>query len=314
MEKLYIGIDLGGTYIKGGIIDDKGKIKAFKEVPSERQSGAEKVTNNIIDLVNGLVLESGLTIKDICGLGVGVPGIVNQKTGTVIFATNLKWENYPLARILKEKLNFDKEIKIGNDANLALIGEYKFGAGKNYKDLVFITLGTGVGGGVISDGKLITGNGGAGAELGHSVIVAGGRKCNCGRKGCFERYASANALISYAVEEVRKNPASLMNGLRITGKTPFEYYEKDESAKKAVDKYIYYLALGLINYANIFRPQIILLGGGISKEGEKLIKPLEEFMKNELFAYGKAPDVEIKISSLKNDAGFIGAAAQFIEN
>lgn len=314
MERYYIGIDLGGSYIKGGIIDEKGKIFSFKEAPSERYGGAETVTQNIVALVGDILSDAKISIDEVCGLGVGVPGIVDEEKGEVIFATNLKWENYPLASVLQKKLGFKKEIKIGNDANLALIGEYKFGAGKKYKNLVFITLGTGVGGGVIVDGKLLTGNRGAGFELGHSVIVAGGRKCNCGRRGCFERYASANALISYAVDEVRKNPKSLMNGLRITGKTPFEYYEKDESAKKAVDKYLYYLACGLINYANIFRPQAILLGGGISNEGDKLIKPLKEYMKQELFAYGKAPDVEIEISSLKNDAGFLGAAGQFVKD
>lgn len=309
MKKYLLGIDLGGTFIKGGILNSDGTVVTIKQIPSERELGKEKVSNNIVKLVNELISSTKISLNDCKGLGIGIPGMVDAKTGEVIFANNLNWKNFNIVKYLKEKL--DIEIKIGNDANLACLGEYKFGGGKSFENLIFITLGTGVGGGVIIDGKLLEGNMGAGAELGHSVIVCDGRKCTCGRKGCLETYASATALIKSAKEEALKNPESKLNLFEIDGKLPFTLYNEDLSAKKVVDEYINYLACGLINFANIFRPEAILIGGGISNQGDNLIKPLQKILDEEIYAGNAGPKVILKTGCLKNDAGFIGAAALF---
>lgn len=317
MAKKYLGIDIGGTNVKGGVIDDKGNILDFISIKTLADKGPDFVIENIINnLVNVLLNNCKLTLKDIEGIGIGIPGIVNSKAGIVTFNGNLKWKNVNIVEKMKKVL--DTKIFITNDANAAALGEAKFGASKNYKNSLLITLGTGVGSGIIADGKLLEGNESAGAELGHMVIQKGGAPCTCGRKGCFESYSSASGLIRETKRIMENNKESIMWKLtgdsleNVSGKTAFECYKCDKAASEVVDNYISNLGEGLANVAAIFRPEVIILGGGISKEGDNLIIPLQKYLDENIFGGSLGPRVIIKTASLGNNAGFIGAAALLI--
>ena len=305
---LYIGIDIGGTTIKGIVIDERGKSCFEDSIVTGR---GEEIAANTVTLVNRMKS----AVKGECvGVGIGCAGVIDSENGTVVLAENLQLKNFPLGKIVSEKVNLP--VKITNDANAAALGEAKFGAGKNYTDSILITLGTGVGGGIIIGGKLFEGHKSAGAELGHMVIERGGNKCTCGRWGCFEAYSSATALIKRTKQVMDENPDSKMwddfNGERPSGKTAFKYSESDKAAKEVVDWYIKYLACGLTNLANIFRPQVIMLGGGVSGEKQRLTAPLQRIVDKETFAAGYAP-VEIITATLGSGAGAYGAAALLME-
>ncbi len=308
--KYCIGIDLGGTFIKGGIVDQKGNILIKDKTPTQANLGNDTVVKNIARLCKELLAKANLTNDDV-KIGIGAPGIVDSEKGIVILAENLGWDNFPVAEKLHALTGM--EVKLGNDANAAALGETKFGSGKAYQNTVFVTLGTGVGGGVIIDGKLFEGVRSAGAELGHTVIKVDGEKCSCGRKGCLEAYASATALIRETKRAMQKNPTSKLwevGGLdQVTGKTAFDYYAIDKTAKKVVDIYIKMLGVGLTNFANEFRPEAILLGGGVCAQGESLINPLQKFVDKEIFAGPRGPQVKVLKATLENDAGLLGAAA-----
>ena len=312
MAKYYIGIDLGGTFIKGGIVNENGEILASDKVPTEVEKGDVGVASNIVRLARMLLGDQGLTVADVEGLGIGSPGMIDSAEGNVVYANNLGWENFRICDEISNQLDGIK-VKIGNDANVAALGEVKFGAARNYKSAIMITLGTGVGGGIVVDGKLVEGNMGAGAELGHIVIVKGGEQCSCGRKGCFEAYSSATALIRDTKRAMQAHPDSKMWEIgdieSVSGKTVFDYAPVDAYAKEVLDSYIEHLACGLINYANIFRPEVILLGGGVCAQGDNLIKPLQAIMDREIYAGDKGPRVPILIAELENSAGLLGAAA-----
>lgn len=310
--KYYIGIDLGGTFIKGGIVNENGEILVCDKTPTEVEKGAEGVAENIARLACDLLEREGLAISDVEGLGIGSPGMIDSAKGNVIYANNLGWENFMIGERLSSLLG-GISVKIGNDANVAALGEVKFGAARNYSSAIMITLGTGVGGGIVIDGKLVEGNLGAGAELGHTVIVHGGEECSCGRRGCFEAYSSATALIRDTKRAMEAHPDSKMWDIgtvdAVNGKTVFDYAPVDTYAKEVLDSYIEHLACGLINYANIFRPEVILLGGGVCAQGDNLIKPLQAIMDREIYAGDKGPRVPILIAELENSAGLLGAAA-----
>jgi glucokinase len=245
------------------------------------------------------------------------PGIVDDETGLVVYAANLKFVNFPLIPSLREMLNV-KEMHIENDANAAAWGEAIAGAAKGSKSSVMITLGTGVGGGIVEDGKIIKGFNNAGAELGHLVIAVDGRPCSCGRKGCWEAYSSATGLINTTKEklaECEKNGReTVMTRMveekgRVTGRTAFDAYRLGDAAgKEVVDEYIEYLASGLASIVNIFQPEVLSIGGGISKEGDTLLIPLREKVNREQYARHCDKVTEYRIAQLGNDAGIIGAA------
>ncbi len=313
-KKYYVGIDLGGTFIKGGIVDETGKIVLVDKTPTEKEKGkdgADGVAKNIASLVQSLMQRQGLTNTDVVGIGMGAPGMIDSQTGVVIYWNNMGWKDFALGEKLQALTGLP--VKIANDANVAAIGEVKFGAARNFSSAVMITLGTGVGGGIVVDGKLVEGNKGAGAELGHSVIVYGGEQCTCGRKGCLEAYASATALIRDTKRAMQAHKDSKMweiGGMEnVDGKTAFDYREQDVYAKEVVDSYIAHLACGLVNFANIFRPEAIILGGGVCAEGDNLVKPLQAIMDREIFAGKMGPQVPILIAELGNSAGLLGAAA-----
>lgn len=311
-NKYYIGIDLGGTYIKGGIVNENGEILVSDKTPTEVEKGDKGVAANIAKLANDLLSRLGLTVKDVEGLGIGSPGMIDSAEGNVVYANNLGWENFRICDELSKLLG-GVSVKIGNDANVAALGEVKFGAARNYNSAIMITLGTGVGGGIVIDGKLVEGNKGAGAELGHMVIVKGGEQCSCGRKGCLEAYSSATALIRDTKRAMEAHPDSKMwecGSLdKVGGRTVFDYAPIDVYAKEVLDSYIEHLACGLVNYANVFRPEVILLGGGVCAQGDNLIKPLQKVFDKEIYAGDKGPGVPILVAELENSAGLLGAAA-----
>lgn len=314
MAKYYIGIDLGGTFVKGGLVDERGNILYSAKVPTERELGIDKVVENISNLALSIVKETGVDKKDVAGTGMGVPGSIDSKNGVVVYSNNFGLRNYPIAEKIKERTGLP--IKIANDANVAALGEAKFGSGKEYKTTVMLTLGTGVGGGIIIDGKLFEGNMSQGAELGHVVIEKNGEECSCGNKGCLEAYASATALIRDTKRAMIEHKDSLMNEVpldKVDGKTCFDYMGKDVYAKRVVEEYIENLAIGITNFANIFRPEAIILGGGVCAQGDVLVKPLQKYVDEHVYAGIMGPNVKVITATLQNSAGTLGAAALFME-
>lgn len=308
-----LGIDLGGTNIVAGVVDENFNIVAT----AKRKTNCPRPADEILDDMAAVALEAveaaGLKKEDIEAAGVGSPGAIDPANGVVCFAGNLGFHNLAMAEMLKERTGFDFYLE--NDANAAAYGEYVAGAGKGTNNFMMITLGTGVGGGIIIDGKLYSGSNYAGAELGHVVISMDGEMCSCGRQGCWEAYASATALIRQTKQAMIKYPESIMWKLcgndinAVNGLTAFEAMRQGDSAGKAVvDKYIYYIAVGIANNINIFQPDVICIGGGVSKEGDNLIIPIKEFVNGDNFARNIDKKAEIKTATLGNDAGIIGAA------
>jgi glucokinase len=266
-----------------------------------------------------VIEKAGLKVEDFAYAGIATPGIADNERGMVVYANNLHFQNFPIADILKSYIPFRK-VLIANDANAAAMGEAVAGCAKGIANSVFITLGTGVGGGVIIDHKIYAGFNCAGAELGHEVIRHNGRPCSCGRKGCWEAYSSATALIKYTKEVMRKHKDSSMwkdvDGeiSRVDGRTAFEASKQgDAAAKKVVDWYIDYLACGLINMINIFQPEVLCIGGGICGQGDYLLNPLKAKVASAQYGEGGIPQTELKIAELGNDAGIIGAAVLGVE-
>ncbi len=312
--KKFIGVDIGGMTIKGIIINNSGEIIVEDCVPTDADKSAEAMLGNIVNLINRMISAAGVLKREVSGVGIGCPGLIDSKNGMVVFAGNLNLEYYPLAKGVSDKVGLP--VKLTNDANAAALGEAKFGAGKKYTDSVLVTLGTGVGGGIVIDGKLFEGGKSAGAEIGHTVIVEDGLQCTCGRRGCFERYASARALMEQTRAAMEANKSSAMwqayTPETVSGRTPFEYAESDETAKKVVDTYVKHLACGITDIINIFRPQVVMLGGGVSEQGERLTVPVQKLVNGEMFAGTTFAPVKIVKAALGSKAGAFGAAALFM--
>lgn len=306
----YFGIDLGGTYIKYGVVSEDGKIVEKNKAATPAGCGYAETVGAIAALGRELSARQGIRFR---AAGIGAPGVIDGARGVVLTSGNLGWENKPLAGDLSAALGIP--VTLTNDANAAAFGEYSGGAGSKYSSIVLITLGTGVGSGIVADGKLFEGNCGAGAELGHEVIRFGGEKCACGRRGCFEAYASATALIRQTKRAMEKDDASVLWQLcggdlnNVNGKTAFDGKRAgDKAAARVVNTYIKYLAEGIANIANTFRPEAVLLGGGISAEREYLTVPLQKQVNRLMLGHGKYAPVHILTASLGNDAGLVGAA------
>lgn len=307
-----IGIDLGGTNIKVGLVDENYNIVAKATAKTNLPRPAEEICDSIVETVWQALNEAKVTIGEVNSIGIGTPGVANRNSGIVLYSCNLGFNNTDLRTLIKAKLG--KEVYVENDANAAAFGEVLNGAGKGYKDVIVVTLGTGVGGGIVIDGKIYTGFNFCGAELGHTVIQYGGRQCGCGRKGCFEAYSSATALINMTKEAMEENKDSKMWEIAgsidgVDGKTAFDGMRAgDAAAIGVVNMYIEYLGCGLTNIVNTFQPEVLLIGGGICKEGENLTKPLEEFIKRESYCIDPTRSTKLDICKLGNDAGIIGAA------
>ena len=309
-----LGIDLGGTNIVAGVVDENFNIVATAKRKTNCPRPAEEIVNDMAEISLEAIAKAGIKVEDIESAGVGSPGSINPTDGVVVYSNNLGFFNLPLSKLLKEKTGID--FYLDNDANAAAYGELIAGAGKGVNNFVMITLGTGVGGGAIIDGKMLTGSNYAGGELGHTVIDINGQMCSCGRQGCFEAYASATALIRQTKQAMVKYPNSIMwdivkgNIDAVNGLTAFDAMRKgDEAGKAVVDKYVYYLSVGIANMINIFQPEILCIGGGVSKEGDNIIVPLQKIVDGENYARLMEKKAVIKAAELGNDAGIVGAAA-----
>lgn len=307
-----VGIDLGGTNIAAGVVDGDCKIIAKASIPTKCPRPAEEIMDDMINVTQMVLDKAGIKMSDLEWIGVGAPGTINRDTGVVEYSNNIRFDNVPMREYIGNKTGC--KVYMANDADAAAYGEFVAGAAKGCNNAVAVTLGTGVGGGIVIDGKLYSGSNFAGAELGHTVIEVDGRPCTCGRKGCFEAYASATALANLTREEMERNPDTVMWQIagsldKVGGKTAFDAMRKgDESGKKVVDLYIKYLACGITNIVNIFQPDILCISGGISKEGETLTAPLRKLVEEERYSKNSAKQTKIVTALLGNDAGIIGAA------
>ncbi|HHW30158.1 MAG TPA: ROK family protein [Clostridiaceae bacterium] len=309
----YVGIDLGGTKIAAGLVDKQGKILAKASTSTGKERPADEIIKDMAMLAKQVIDDYGIETTSVKSIGIGCPGIVNDKDGTLIYANNIpNLSNKNLRAGIQRYINLP--VILDNDANCAALAESVAGAAKDVDHSVTITLGTGIGSGVIINGRIYSGMNNAGAELGHMVIAMGGKKCNCGRSGCWEVYASATALIEQVKEAIRKNPDSLIYRLvegdlsKINAKVAFDAAKAgDSTAVEVINRYYTYVAEGIINTVNIFCPQVVVIGGGISKQGEYLLKPIREMVNKYMLFKGNS-SMEIRTAKMGNDAGIVGAA------
>lgn len=307
-----IGIDLGGTNIVAGIVDNDFRLLATDKCKTALPRPADAIVADMAKVAFGAAEKAGVSMDDVEYIGVGSPGVCNRDTGIVENANNMKFDNTPIAAMLGELTG--KKVYIENDANAAMLGEVVGGAAKGCNTCVCITLGTGIGGGVLIDGKIYSGFNFAGAELGHTVIVVDGEPCSCGRNGCWEAYASATALIRQTKRAMEAHPESKMWEMtdldHVSGRTAFDAMRAgDATAKEVVDMYIRYLSAGLVNVINVFQPEKLCIGGGICNEGDALLVPVKEYIKKEVYSINSDKQTELCVAKLGNDAGVIGAAA-----
>lgn len=308
-----IGIDVGGTNLKAGVVDGEGRILHVKKLPLGPWESGDAFLAKVCTLAEEAAAEAGFQKSDVASVGMGFPGAVDDESGVLSYITNIPLGGYPLREKFQQR--WQVPVHLGNDANCAALGEYYAGAGRGSRSLIVVTLGTGVGGGIILDGKMLTGSNGTAAEVGHMVIVPGGERCNCGRCGCWERYASATALKQQTRAAMRAHPESSMWQLtggdaeKAEGYTPFDAARAGDAAAQQVCRdYIEYVALGAANLVNIFQPEVIAFGGGVSAQ-EDLLEPLQRRIAEEDFARNAGlASVKITRCILGNDAGIIGAA------
>lgn len=312
-EKI-IGVDLGGTSAKIGILNQTGEIEVSWELPTDISEEGTKIVPNIIRSINERLKLENLNPDDFVGIGMGTPGSVNRKEGTVIGAFNLNWKT---TQPIREQIEAGTGIPffVDNDANVAALGEQWVGAGNNEDNVAFITLGTGVGGGFIADGKLIHGTIDAAGEIGHVTIEPNGYMCTCGKKGCLEQYASATGIVRLANDRAKdflgnsELKSLIMDNEIIDAKIIFDAAKAgDNFAEEVVDRFSFYLGLALGHVANILNPSTIVLGGGVSKAGDYLANKVNDYLQEFTFPTIR-PHTKIKIAELENDAGMIGAAS-----
>ena len=309
--KYYIGIDLGGTNVAAGMVRKDGVLLGKASVPCPR--GGEAVADAIAQAARLAAEAAGVSVEGAGGVGLASPGSIDPEKGEVGHAFNLGLDHVPLADMVSQRLGGLPTL-LENDANAAALGEFIAGAGQGKDSLVAVTLGTGVGSGAVLGGKLYTGFNYAGMEAGHMVIHQGGRQCTCGRKGCWEAYASATGLIRSTREAMEAHPESKLWQLAptleaVNGKTPFDVAQAgDKTAQKVVDEYIEDLACGLANLINILQPEVVCLGGGVSRQGEALLAPLRVVLNREEFTRDAPRRCQVMEAQLGNDAGIIGGA------
>lgn len=311
---IFIGIDFGGMSAKAGLFIDN--VFIGKQVVATSKENAYEVTaQDMADAARQLCQKHGVAFEDVKAIGIGSPGVIDAETGNVVVWGNIdnyQWQDVPLGKLVSKYA--EKPVYVTNDANAAALGEAKYGSGKNFNSSVFITLGTGVGGGIVIDGKLFEGFKSAGAEIGHMVIEVDGAACGCGRHGCFEAYASATALKRMTRRAMEENMDSLLWEVSPTleavdGRTAFIARGMgDLIAAHVIDVYIEYLAEGIANIVNVLRPEAILVGGGISNEGENLLIPLRKSVEEKLYVSSNLVPLKILKAELGNDAGMYGAA------
>ena len=306
-----IGVDLGGTNIAVGLVrlDTKSIARQFS-VKTNAPRSCESVSQDIADVSKKLCTQEGIELSDVKWIGIATPGIV--KDDVVLAAFNLGWTNAEFGKILSDITG--RPTYVANDANAAAYAEAIWGSGEGSKSLIAFTLGTGVGGGIVVDGKIWEGANGFAAEMGHSILIPGGRNCSCGKRGCIEAYCSATALIRETKRMMKLYPESLMWKLcdgdieRVSGKTAFRANDEgDRAAGLVIDEFIDSLAIGVSNVINIFQPDVVCIGGGISREGDNLLTPLRERVLHSTFGT-EGNRTKVVAATFRNDAGIIGAA------
>ena len=307
-----IGIDLGGMSAKGGLFSENGELLTEEKVATCSEDGFEGTLEKLANLSRALVEKIGVDYADVLAIGVGSPGVVDGKEGTVLRWSNYDWNNVPFAKTLSGLTG--KKVYVANDANVAALGEAKFGATAQYQSSILLTIGTGIGGGIVFDGKLIEGYRCAGAELGHITIREGGLPCACGRQGCYEKYASTTALIKQTrhamVEDLGSKMWEVVDGKieNVSGRTAFiAARQGDETAQKVIRQFVGYLSEGIADFVNILRPEAIVIGGGISNEGELLFEPLRRAVDARTYIAMDIVPLKIVGAKLGNRAGIYGA-------
>lgn len=310
---MYIGVDLGGTNIAVGIVNEEGELIYDDFIPTGKERNYEAIVNDIIDLINKIIKESGANKEKIRAVGVGIPGVSEPNTGRVIKCPNLNFSGTPLKELMEEKLNIP--VFVDNDATLAALAEHAAGSMKNVNSGVFITIGTGIGGGIILNGKIETGFHGIGSEIGHMIVGENYYNCGCGRNGCLETFASSTALISYTKKLIESGEETAIldkvggNIEKLDGRLIFEAAKDgDILANKVVDRMVKYLAIGIMNIISIIDPEVFVLGGGISKAGNFLLNKIKEEV-SRIKYFEELPIGNIVLAQLGNEAGIIGAAA-----
>ena len=308
----YVGIDLGGTNIKAGIVTEEGKMLNKQSIKTHAERPMEEIIKDMGELTLKVIEEAGLKEADVTAIGIGSPGTPDNKAGALVYANNLPFNMAPMRRLIREVV--DLPVYIDNDANCAGMAEAVAGAAKGIKDSVTITLGTGIGAGVIIGGRIYSGFNQAGSEFGHTVLVSGGLQCSCGRKGCFEKYGSASALVRMTKEAAEANPDSELNKVieeegKINAKIAFIAMRRgDKVAAQVIDEYTDYLADGLANAINTFMPEVLVVGGGVCNEGDPLLVPLQEKTMSRPYFGPGVRKTQIKLAEMGNDAGIVGAA------
>ncbi len=312
--KYYLGIDLGGTNIAAGVVNEEFNIVAQVSRPTEKARPFGEIVADMADAAREAAQNAGLDMDAFSSVGIGAPGPVDPDTGRLAFVTNLGWKNAPLVDEFKKHIA--GPAYLANDADCAAFGEYRAGDAKKYPSVLFITLGTGVGGGMILDGgRIFSGASGRGFEPGHATLVLDGARCGCGGRGCIEAYASVTALIRETIEVMAADPRSLRHEMcggefsRVSGRTSFEAAKQGDAAGQiVVDNYIRYLGASISSLVNSLRPHAVLIGGGICNEGEYLLGPVREIMKKTLYSADTIPPPVLMKATLGNAAGIIGAA------
>lgn len=310
----YIGIDVGGTNLKAGLVDESGLILATHSIKVAQVDDADSLAWTLVSLTQELCRAAGVSLEQVVSVGVGVPGTVEIRSGTILYTCNLPLKNVPLRKLFHRYLA--TPLYIENDANCAALAEYFVGAGRGSKRFIAVTLGTGIGGGIVHNGKIFHGANGMAGEVGHMSIVYGGEPCPCGRRGCWERYASAQALKRMTAQAVAEHSDSVLaavvreNGGHVSGRSAFEAMRRGDQTGKAVcEQYIDYLAAGIINLVNIFQPDTLAIGGGVSNEDDRyLLDPLRRRVERESIPCSRDKMTKIVKAELGNRAGIIGAA------
>ena len=304
-----IGVDLGGTNIAVGLINEEMEIISRSNTKTNIPRPAQEIFADIVKCAKDVVAKAGIEMSEVASIGIGTPGSCDKKNGVILYANNLYFDNVPAAELVNKELP-GIPVYIENDANCAALGEALAGSGKGKKSFIAVTLGTGVGSGIVFDGQVLTG-----CELGHMTIKFDGEPCNCGRIGCWERYASATALVNQTKAAMLEHKDSVMWQLasgdveNAGGRTAFDAMRiGDKWGTEVVNNYIRYIAVGTTNIVNIFQPEMICFGGGICNEGETLLAPIREHVARERYSKKQEIQTEICRATLGNDAGIIGAA------
>lgn len=311
-EKWYVGVDIGGTTIKMAFVTSYGEIVTKWEIPTDKQDGGKQITTDIARAIDRKCEELNEPKTKLVAIGMGAPGFIEMKTGFIYHAVNIGWRDFPL----KDRLEMESglPVTVDNDANIAALGEMWRGAGDGAKNLLCVTLGTGVGGGIIANGQILHGVNGMAGEIGHITSIAeGGAPCNCGKTGCLETISSATGIARIATEGLADFPDSKLQYTfekmeTLTAKDIFTAAaHQDPLAMKVLDEVSFHLGLALANIANALNPEKIVLGGGVSKAGEVLLNLVEKHFKR--YALGRvAEGADFRIATLGNDAGVIGGA------